>query len=123
MRALFLLVGLSSLSGQTVNQPARPVGDPGVVTTGQAITPAGVQSTFLGRVYGAQWSPGGDSLWVLNASDVYELDWRNNRVLTHFAHGGLPGAQAIQVEQGSGRPLIATSVKNQARLMVYENKV
>ena len=43
---------------QSVVQPSRGVTDPGIVTTRQTITPAGVQSVFDGRVYGITF--GGD---------------------------------------------------------------
>ena len=36
---------------QTSDKPQRNVSDPGVVTTRQAITPAGFQSVFDGRVH------------------------------------------------------------------------
>ncbi|MEY3284415.1 MAG: hypothetical protein RIR86_2428, partial [Acidobacteriota bacterium] len=51
--ALFTPFSISlKVQAQTVDQPARAVTDPGVVTTRQNITPAGVQSIFDGRVYG-----------------------------------------------------------------------
>ena len=43
-------------AAQTVERPSRSVTDPGVVTTRQAITPAGVPSVFQGRVYGVAWA-------------------------------------------------------------------
>ena len=49
---LFVLTLLFSIlaSAQTNDKPARAVTDPGVVTTRQTITPAGVQTIFDGRV-------------------------------------------------------------------------
>ena len=43
---------------QTVDRPLRAVSDPGVITTRQAITPAGVQTVFDGRVNGAAFGWG-----------------------------------------------------------------
>ena len=80
---------------QTPDRPVRAVTDPGVVTTRQAITPAGTPSIFSGRVYGAAWSQNADRLWVLQAEQVYLLDWRRNAVISRVAHGGTPGNQAI----------------------------
>src|SRR5260221_2829509 len=37
--------------------PRREVNDPGVVATGQRVTPAGVQSVFTGRVAGGGFPP------------------------------------------------------------------
>ena len=45
--------------------PSRAVTDPGVITTRQAITPAGVQSVFDGRVYGLTFGATDAELWVL----------------------------------------------------------
>ena len=47
-----LLVFPLALPAQSPDKPLRSVTDPGVVTTRQAITPAGVQTVFDGRVYG-----------------------------------------------------------------------
>lgn len=91
----FLLCPAAVLLGQTAEQPLRSVTDPGVVTTRQAITPAGVPTVFQGRVYGVSWA-GADELWVLHASHVYKLDWKANRVVARIAHGGTPGNQSIQ---------------------------
>lgn len=97
--------------GQTAGTPVRAVTDPGVVTTRQAITPAGVSSVFQGRVYGASWAASGERLWILHASDVYELDWRNNKVASKVAHGGTPGNQAIGFSRDKSLLLAANSVR------------
>jgi YVTN family beta-propeller protein len=85
------------LLAQTVDQPARAVTDPGVVTTRQAITPAGVPSIFQGRVYGLAFGKDGE-LWVLGGSHLYQLDWRANRVIQKIAHGGSPALQGLRFE-------------------------
>ncbi|MBI4902306.1 MAG: bifunctional YncE family protein/alkaline phosphatase family protein [Acidobacteria bacterium] len=97
----FVIVSAFGLSlsaagfGQTVERPQRAVVDPGVVTTRQAITPAGVPTVFQGRVYGVAWASA-DELWVLHATEVYRLDWKTNRVVSRVAHGGTPGIQSIR---------------------------
>ncbi len=109
MKALTLILVCAPLAAQTREQPVRSVTDPGVVTTRQAITPAGTPSVFSGRLYGAVFGPSGEELWVLHASDLYRLDWRGNRVLARIPHNGTPGAQAIGKETATGAVLIATS--------------
>lgn len=89
----FLLI--TELLGQTAEQPARAVTDPGVVTTRQTITPAGVPSIFQGRVYGVAFGASPDDLWVLNAGHIYQLDWRRNRIGTRIKVPGTPGLQGI----------------------------
>lgn len=93
-------------AAQTLEQPSRGVSDPGVVTTRQAITPAGVSSVFQGRVYGVAWAGGSGELWVLHAGEVYRLDWRNNRVVAHWPHAGTPGNQAIFTDPATGDAFI-----------------
>lgn len=106
------------LLAQTIQQPVRSVTDPGIITTRQAITPAGVPSVFQGRVYGAAWASDQD-LWVLHASDLYRLDWRANAVRERIPHGGTPGPQSIQVDSGTvftGNSARASSGPTQARV-------
>ncbi len=61
-------------SAQTIQTPARGVTDPGVVTTRQNITPAGIPLIFKGRVYDAAFAGSGGELWVLNATQLYKVD-------------------------------------------------
>src|SRR5215813_3007661 len=100
---------------QTVSQPVRSATDPGVVTTRQAITPAGVPSVFQGRVYGVTWAGDGGDLWVLHASQVYRLDWKNNNVVGRMAHGGTPGNQSIVADPVTGDALIGYSITGPGR--------
>jgi YVTN family beta-propeller protein len=97
---------------QTVAQPVRSVTDPGVVTTRQAITPAGVPSVFQGRVYGVAWSGAGGDLWVLHATALYRLDWKSNRVVSHAALDGAPGNGAIVADPATGEALIGQSMRD-----------
>jgi YVTN family beta-propeller protein len=81
-RSLMVLMAAALLaSGQTADQPRRAVTDPGVVTTRQTITPAGVPAVFDGRVYGVAFGASAEELWVLNQRGLYRFDWRKNRVL------------------------------------------
>ncbi|MBS1877171.1 MAG: bifunctional YncE family protein/alkaline phosphatase family protein [Acidobacteria bacterium] len=100
---------LAVLGAQTIERPVRAVTDPGVVTTRQGITPAGVPSVFTGRVYGVAWGPQPDQVWVLNATQLYLLDWRRNQVLAQIAHKGTPGNQSIA--SAGGRVFVGTSVR------------
>jgi DNA-binding beta-propeller fold protein YncE len=95
----------------SASAPKRSVVDSGVVTTRQAITPAGVSSVFDTRIYGISWSPQADRLWVLHGTDILALDWQNNLVKERLPHGGAPGLQALQTDPATGRPLLANSQK------------
>src|SRR5437764_7095928 len=112
MRTLAAFALLTVAAAQTPDKPVRAVTDPGVVTTRQAITPAGVPSVFQGRVYGVAWAGDTGDLWVLHATQVYRLDWKNNRVVTHLPHGGAPGNQAIAADPATGDALIGQSVRD-----------
>lgn len=124
LMSLTPLLLATSLISQTLNQPARSVTDPGVITTRQAITPAGVPSIFQGRVYGVAWGSESD-LWVLHASDIYRLDWKQNMVKQRIAHGGSAGIQSLFAD-ASGKVLAGNAVRSgsgpvQARLSALNN--
>ncbi len=106
---------VAALGAQTVDHPARAVTDPGVVTTRQAITPAGVPTVFNGRVYGAAFGAASSEVWVLHASHVYRLDWKQNRVLDAVPHGGSPGLQGIRFDKPGGGVLAAVAVRERRR--------
>ncbi|MBY0503446.1 MAG: hypothetical protein K2X03_06045 [Bryobacteraceae bacterium] len=84
------------------DRPVRAVPDPGVITTRQTITPAGVPTIFQGRVYGVAFGADSAELWVLHANHVYRLDWRQNKVLSRVVHGGgMPGLQGLAFRNGA----------------------
>src|SRR5258705_7319729 len=93
-RIALVLAAAAIAAAQTREQPSRAVSDPGIVTTRQAITPAGVPSVFQGRVYGVAWAGDSGDLWVLHATDLYRLDLKNNRGGAPTPHGGAPGNPA-----------------------------
>jgi YVTN family beta-propeller protein len=109
MRFLLCVAAALACSAQTLEQPSRNVSDPGIVTTRQAITPAGVPSVFAGRVYGVAWAGSTTDLWVLHASEVYRLDWKRNRVVGRWAHHGTPGNQALIADPVTGDAIIGQS--------------
>ena len=89
-----------------IDRPVRAVPDPGVITTRQTITPAGVPTIFQGRVYGVAFGQNSSEMWVLNTNHVYRLDWRQNKVLGRVVHGGAPGLPGIGAPGGSGLPAL-----------------
>src|SRR5438093_4045213 len=110
-RTLLVMAAAAGCAAQTLEQPSRGVSDPGIVTTRQAITPAGVPSVFQGRVFGVAWAGDSGDLWVLHATDVYRLDWKNNRVVARAPHDGTPGNQAIVADPLTGDALIGRSAR------------
>ncbi|MDX2267470.1 MAG: alkaline phosphatase family protein [Bryobacter sp.] len=108
MRLVFILLSPLLLLAQS-RPPQRAVTDPGVVTTRQAITPAGVTSVFDGRVYGVSWSPQGDHLWVLGATELQQLDWKNNEVKKKVALGGSPGIAGLRTHPQTGEAVFGSS--------------
>src|SRR5205814_2774274 len=76
---------------QTTTQPARTIKDQGVITTGQEIAPAGVQSVFAGRTYGVSFGETSNEIWVLTAKSVVRLSLSENRVSGRFPFEGSPG--------------------------------
>jgi len=112
-RFVLLVAAAGCCAAQTLEQPSRSVTDPGIITTRQAITPAGVQSVFQGRVYGVAWAGDTGELWVLHATEVYRLDWRNNRVVARIPHGGVPGNQSIAADPKTGDAIFGHSIRGQ----------
>jgi DNA-binding beta-propeller fold protein YncE len=95
---------------QSLDRPVRGPADPGIVTTRQAITPAGVQTVFEGRVYGLTFGASAAELWVLTSDRVYLLDWKANRVLEQMPLARKPGLQAIQYDPVAKRAVVAAQV-------------
>src|SRR5271170_55324 len=104
LRNFFVTIAIAS--AQT-----RSVPDPGVITTRQAITPAGTPTVFDGRVYGVAFGDTASDLWVSNASKLYRLDWNANRVIDSVPISGTPGLQSIHYDPTTKRPLIAAAVR------------
>ena len=127
---LFVICVSTPLLAQTVEVPLRAVTDPGVVTTRQGITPAGVQTVFEGRVYGLAFGRTSSELWVLTAGaagasqmQVYKLDWKSNQTLARLSSEGTPGLQGIQYDRAKDRVLISsvTRSSNKVRLLTNES--
>jgi YVTN family beta-propeller protein len=114
--ALFFAARLAT--SQTPDHPERAVPDPGVVTTRQSITPAGVQSVFSGRVYGVAFGSSSDTLYVaVNSGAIYELNWRNNQVLRIVRGAPHPGMQGLVLDPRTQEPLLSGSLTNASLLM------
>jgi hypothetical protein len=115
LKALSFLVAVMAFA-QTAEQPVRAVPDPGVITTRQAITPAGVPSVFRGKIYGVAFGESAAELWVLGATHVYRMDWKANRVIERVALGGAPGLQGIRYDPGARRALVASAAQPARRV-------
>lgn len=97
---------LAPVWAQTPDQPLRAVTDPGVITTRQTITPAGVPAVFDGRVYGVAFGAQAEDLWVLSQRGLSHFDWRRNRVLDRLQPAPRrAGLQGVAFDAGSGRAL------------------
>ncbi len=107
-RAIVFLCAVSLAFSQTLDRPVRAVTDPGVVTTRQSITPAGIPLIFAGRVYGAGFG-GADDLWVLSSTHLYRVEWRSGKVLESAAHESAPAPQGLAM--AGDRPYIAATVR------------
>jgi YVTN family beta-propeller protein len=105
-RSMMMMAAALLAAGQTADQPRRAVTDPGVVTTRQTITPAGVPAVFDGRVYGVAFGASAEELWVLNQRGLYRFDWRKNRVLDRVQPAPRrAGLQGVAFDGVTGRAL------------------
>jgi DNA-binding beta-propeller fold protein YncE len=109
------LIAVSALA-QTAQQPARAVTDPGVITTRQAITPAGVPSVFRGKVFGVTFGESSADVWVLAGNDVYRMDWKANRVVDRVALGGTAAMQGIRYDAGRKRAIAPSAAQPSRRV-------
>ncbi len=109
MKHTLVLLAAVLLTYAQDRAPQRAVTDPGVVTTRQGITPAGVSSIFDGRIYGVTWSANGDTVWAMGVNELVELDWRSNQVKTKIAHGGGPGLSALRTHPATGQPVFGNT--------------
>src|ERR1700722_15831225 len=89
----WLLTIATAVYGQSSDAPRRAVTDPGVVTTRQSITPAGVPMVFDGRVFGVAFGKSDADLWILTAGAAIGADWRQNRVFARLPLARNPGIQ------------------------------
>jgi YVTN family beta-propeller protein len=96
---------------QTQEWPVRSVDKIGAVTTRQAITPAGAQSVFSGRIYAAAFGPSDQTIYVaLNTGAIYKLNWRTNKVLEIIRGQRRPGMQGLVLDPVTREPLISASL-------------
>ena len=88
--------------------PLRDVRDPGVVATGQRISPVGVQSVFTGRVSGVRFGRTPDEIWVATPSTTYRLDWRANQATARIRVDGTPGVHGVTIDPVTRRALVSS---------------
>jgi YVTN family beta-propeller protein len=103
------------LSAQTPERPLRAVVDPGVVTTRQGITPAGVPTVFTGKVHGVTFGATAEEVIVLGATHLYRMDWKTNRVLAQTPLDGGPGLQSVRWDSTARRVLAGVLRKGSSR--------
>lgn len=110
-----LLLSALSLFAQTPDKPLRSVTDPGVVTTRQTITPAGVQTVLDGRVYGVAFGASENELYLLTArgrvvgTNFIKLDWKANTVLQRLSLDENPGLQGVLYDPVGKQVLLSAS--------------
>ena len=88
--------------------PRRDFPDSGVIATDQRVTPAGVQSVFVGRVGGVRFGATASELWVAVPGGAYRMNWRDNRVIAHGAFNGRPGVHGITYDPLSTRAYVTS---------------
>jgi len=94
----------------------RTVSDPGVITTRQAITPAGVQSVFDGRVYGVAFGKTPAEVWVLRSGEIDLLDWQANKAVARVKFQGAAGLGGIRYDASADRALATIANRGEAEL-------
>jgi YVTN family beta-propeller protein len=99
---------MAALQQAGAQQPRRAVPDPGVIATDQRVTPAGVQTVFAGRVAAVRFAGSASRIWVAAPRAAFELDWRDDRVLTTAHFDGTPGVHGLALDPATGRVLVSS---------------
>jgi DNA-binding beta-propeller fold protein YncE len=107
----FLAAGASV--GQEPGKPVRAVTDPGVVTTRQTISPAGVPAVFSGKVQGVVFGETDADVWVLNNNLLMRFDWKGNRVAERHELSGRPGMQGLTFDRARRQAVVANAQRVQ----------
>jgi YVTN family beta-propeller protein len=89
---------IAALLQAPTQSPARDILDPGVIATGQRITPAGVQSVFTGKVGGVRFGATSDEIVVAVPGSVQRVAWRDNRLVARARVDGRPGIFALAID-------------------------
>src|SRR5262249_30658657 len=84
---------------------ARQINDPGVIATGQRITPAGVQSVFTGKGGGVRFGAPSQDIIVAVPGSIQHVAWRDNRVISRARVDGRPGIYALAIDPVTHRVL------------------
>jgi DNA-binding beta-propeller fold protein YncE len=100
---MIALLALALQTQASVPAPKRSVSDPGVIATGQRVTPAGLQSVFEGRVGGVRFGRSSSEIWVATPGAATLLDWRANRVIASAPMDGRPGIYAVTTDRATDR--------------------
>ncbi|HEY2164193.1 MAG TPA: hypothetical protein VGH04_09395, partial [Gemmatimonadaceae bacterium] len=85
--------------------PMREIRDPGIIATGQRITPAGVQSVFTGKVGGVRFGASSQDIVVAVPGSIQHVVWRDNRVISRARVDGRPGIYALAIDPVTHRVL------------------
>src|SRR4051812_19571223 len=102
------MLGLVLLLQAQAATPTRVVTDPGVIATGQRVSPAGLQSVFEGRVYGVRFGRTADEIWVAAPGAATLLDWRSNRLIARAVVDGRPGVYGATTDRANGRVYVSS---------------
>jgi YVTN family beta-propeller protein len=95
MSAVLLVAAFLQAPAQT---PGRAIRDPGIIATGQRITPAGVQSVFSGKVGGVRFGASSQDIVVAVPGSIQHVAWRDNRVISRARVDGRPGIYALAID-------------------------
>ncbi|HPT26359.1 MAG TPA: alkaline phosphatase family protein [Bryobacteraceae bacterium] len=101
------IIGVLFAASLLAQSPVRRVTDPGVVTTRQEITPAGVPAVFDGRVFGVVFGRDSFDLYVLAATGLYRYDWAANKVVERLDAGRRPSLQGVAFDPVAGHALFS----------------
>ncbi|HWC00645.1 MAG TPA: bifunctional YncE family protein/alkaline phosphatase family protein [Bryobacteraceae bacterium] len=77
-----------------------------------------MQTIFQGRVYGLTFGATTGELWVLNAGQVFRMDWQANRIIERVPLAGTPGLAGLRFDPATGQALATAAANKKAGLFV-----
>ncbi len=115
MRIARWVLGWAVCPGMLAQSPVATVNDPGIITTRQQVTPAGVQSIFKGRVFAVSFCDDDRVAVVVDVrghgNQVALLSVGRNRLIAETGPGG--SAAGIQGAACTGQALLSTGTVRQ----------
>ena len=66
-------------------------------------------------MYGVAFTDSPSELYILNATQLYRMDWKANRVLENVPLGASPGLQGLRWDRRTRRAVVGATLRGSGR--------